>query len=278
MVLVTGASGQLGFDVILELKKQNIDCIGVSSKDLNLTNHQEVEKYIINLNPKIVIHCGAYTAVDNAENEPELCESINTKGTESIAKACKNIDATMIYISTDYIFDGRGTTPFNETSTTNPLGVYGKTKLKGEILVKELLEKYFILRISWVFGLNGNNFVKTMVRLGKEKESLSVVSDQIGSPTYTLDLAKLICHMIKTEKYGIYNVTNDGYCSWADFAKKIMEIKNLNCVVNEIPTSEYKTLATRPLNSRLDKNKLIDNGFSKLPTWEDALVRFLKEF
>ena len=212
--------------------------------------------YISKLKPECVIHCAAYTAVDKAEDEEEICSKVNVYGTENIAKACKKVDAKMIYISTDYVFDGQGDTPFEIDGNIKPLSVYGKTKYEGELKVKEILDKYFIVRISWVFGVNGNNFIKTMLRLGKEKESLNVVCDQIGSPTYTFDLAPLLCDMAETEKYGVYHATNEGFCSWAEFATEIMKKANLKCVINPIPTSEYPTKAVRPFNSRLSKKSL----------------------
>ncbi|AWK50037.1 dTDP-4-dehydrorhamnose reductase [Clostridium beijerinckii] len=276
MILVTGAKGQLGFDVIKELNKRNIKCIGIGREDLDITDITATYEYILKLKPECVIHCAAYTAVDNAEDEKEMCYNVNVLSTENIAKACQRVNAKMIYISTDYVFDGQGDTSFEIDGNINPLSVYGKTKYEGELKVKEILDKYFIVRISWVFGLNGNNFIKTMVKLGKEKESLNVVCDQIGSPTYTFDLAPLLCDIAVSEKYGVYHATNEGFCSWAEFAEEIMRKANLNCVINPIPTREYKTKAVRPLNSRLSKNSLIDNGFKLLPRWEDALDRFLR--
>ncbi|NFA43039.1 dTDP-4-dehydrorhamnose reductase [Clostridium botulinum] len=276
MILVTGANGQLGYDVIKELKKRNIECIGTTRKELDITNYNEVSKYIEELKPECVIHCAAYTAVDKAEDEEEICTKVNVYGTENIAKVCRIINAKMIYISSDYVFDGAGDKPHEIEETPNPLSVYGSSKYNGELKVKSYLKKYFIVRTSWVFGLNGNNFVKTMLKLGKEKESLNVVCDQIGSPTYTEDLAKLLCDMAVSEKYGIYHATNQGFCSWAEFAEEIMRIANLNCKINYISTNEYKTKAIRPLNSRLSKKSLLDSGFNYLPSWKNALNRFKK--
>lgn len=275
MILITGVNGQLGFDVVKELKKRNIDCLGIDRKELDITDNEAVNEYILKLNPECVIHCAAYTAVDNAEDESETCYNVNVLGTENIAKVCREINAKMIYISTDYVFDGQGDLPFEVDGNVKPLSVYGKTKYEGEEKVRRLLDKYFIVRISWVFGLNGNNFIKTMLRLGKEKESLNVVCDQIGSPTYTADLAPLLCDMAKSEKYGIYHATNEGFCSWADFAVEIMKKANLNCSINPITTSEYPTKAIRPLNSRLSKKSLLDGNFNLLPSWKDALERYL---
>lgn len=277
MILVTGVNGQLGFDVVKELNRKNIECLGIDKTELDITDNEAVSQYISKLKPECVIHCAAYTAVDRAEDEEEICSKVNVYGTENIAKACKKIDAKMIYISTDYVFDGQGDTPFETDGNIKPLSVYGKTKYEGELKVKESLDKYFIVRISWVFGSNGNNFIKTMLRLGKEKESLNVVCDQMGSPTYTFDLAPLLCEMAASEKYGIYHATNEGFCSWAEFAEEIMKQANLKCKINPIPTNEYPTKATRPLNSRLSKKSLIDNGFDLFPSWEDALDRYLIE-
>lgn len=277
MILVTGANGQLGFDVVKELNKRNVECLGIGKEQLEITDEKAVNEYIIKLNPECVIHCAAYTAVDKAEEESEICYGVNVCGTENIAKACKKVNAKMIYISTDYIFDGQGKDFFEVGGPINPLSVYGKSKYEGELRVKENLDKYFIVRISWVFGVNGNNFIKTMIRLGKEKESLNVVCDQIGSPTYTADLAPLLCNMATGEKYGVYHATNEGTCSWAEFATMIMKKAELNCKINPIPTSEYKTKARRPLNSRLSKKSLENGDFGLLPRWEDALDRYLTE-
>lgn len=277
MILVTGVNGQLGFDVVKELNRRNIECLGIDKETLDITDSSAVYQYISKLNPECVIHCAAYTAVDKAEDEEEICSKVNVEGTENIAKACKEINAKMIYISTDYVFDGQGDNAFEIDGNIKPLSVYGKTKYEGELKVKEILNKYFVVRISWVFGVNGNNFIKTMIRLGKEKESLNVVCDQIGSPTYTFDLAPLLCDMAESEKYGVYHATNEGFCSWSEFATEIMKKANLNCVINPIPTSEYKTKAVRPLNSKLSKKSLVDAGFNVLPSWQDALDRYLIE-
>lgn len=277
MILVTGVNGQLGFDVVKELKRRNIECLGIDIKDLDITDSNATVEYISNLKPECVIHCAAYTAVDRAEDEVETCTKVNVYGTENIAKACKNVDAKIIYISTDYVFDGQGDEPFEVDGHIEPHSVYGKTKYEGELKVQEILDKYFIVRISWVFGVNGNNFIKTMIKLGKEKEKLNVVCDQIGSPTYTFDLAPLLCDMAVSEKYGVYHATNEGFCSWAEFASEIMKKANLDCKINAIPTSEYPAKAVRPFNSRMSKQSLINNGFTTMPEWKDALHRFLKE-
>lgn len=277
MILVTGVNGQLGFDVIKELNKRDIRCLGIDKDDLDITDSKAVCEYISKLKPECVVHCAAYTAVDKAEDEEEVCHKVNVSGTENIAEACRKIDAKMIYISTDYVFDGQGSEPFETDGNIMPLSVYGKTKYEGELKVKEILEKYFIVRISWVFGENGNNFIKTMLRLGKEKECINVVCDQIGSPTYTFDLATLLCDMAISEKYGVYHATNEGFCSWAEFASEIMKKANLDCKINPITTSEYPTKALRPLNSRLSKNSLKENGFDLLPNWREALDIFLTQ-
>lgn len=276
MILVTGSNGQLGFDVTKELQKRKLEYVGSIRNDFDITSYDEVEGYILNLKPECIIHCAAYTAVDKAEDEKEMCYKINVLGTENIAKACKKVNAKMIYISSDYVFDGSGNMPHQINEEANPLSVYGKSKYQGELKVKEYLDKYFIVRTSWVFGANGNNFVKTMLRLGNERSSINVVSDQIGSPTYTVDLAKLLCDMALSEKYGTYHGTNEGFCSWAQFAEKIMKIANLDCKINYIKTEEYKTKAVRPLNSRLSKENILENGFEMLPCWEYSLNLFLQ--
>ena len=276
-VLVTGVGGQLGYDVIKELEKRNIDCIGVDRAEFDITDFEASHKFITDYMPDAVIHCSAYTAVDKAEDEPELCYLVNAVGTENIAKICKEIDAKMVYISTDYVFDGTKDGYYDVNDIPNPINVYGKTKLAGEKVVQEFLDKYFIVRISWVFGINGNNFVKTMLRLGKERSVLNVVDDQIGSPTYTADLAPLLVDMIHTDKYGIYNATNEGECSWAEFAEEIFKVAGMNVKVNHITTDEYLAKARRPINSRMSK-KCIENVFYKLPYYQKALIRYFEEF
>ena len=275
-ILITGAKGQLGYDVCKELTARNITHKGADVDDFDITDKTAVFAAIESYNPTTVIHCAAYTAVDKAEDEPELCRKINEDGTRNIAEACKQINAKIIYISTDYVFSGHGDHFYKPTDPTDPQSVYGKTKLAGEQAVQAISDKYFIVRISWVFGENGNNFVKTMLKLGKERESLNVVCDQIGSPTYTADLAPLLCDMAESEKYGIYHATNEGTCSWAEFAQEIFRQAGLNTTVNPIPSSEYPTKATRPLNSRLDKS-CINDGFQQLPLWTDALKRFVRQ-
>ena len=274
-ILVTGAKGQLGTDVIDELNKRNIDHKGVDIDDFDITDLNAVMACLQEYRPNTVIHCAAYTAVDKAEDESELCMKINKDGTENIAIACKEIDAEMIYISTDYVFDGAGNVPFETDAQCAPLQVYGKSKLAGEEVVRQHLEKYYIVRISWVFGKTGNNFVKTMLRLAESRDELSVVSDQTGSPTYTPDLALLLCDMAQSKKYGVYHATNEGYCSWAEFAEEIMQQSESPCKVNPITTEEYPTKAPRPKNSKLSKTSLDNVGFSRLPNWKDALNRHL---
>ena len=276
-VLVTGVNGQLGYDVVKALNARNIECRGVDMADFDITDRAAVCNYIKDYAPDAVVHCAAYTAVDRAEDDSETCFKVNVTGSENIALACKEIDAKTLYVSTDYVYGGKGETPFEPTDPTDPKSVYGRTKLGGEEAVRRNLDKYFIVRTSWVFGINGNNFVKTMLRLGAEREMLTVVDDQIGSPTYTPDLARLICDMIVTEKYGIYHGTNENYCSWAEFAAEIMKLGGRKCDIKPIPSSEYPAKAERPLNSRLSKKCLDDAGFERLPTWQNALKRFFEE-
>jgi len=274
-VLVTGAKGQLGYDVVKALANRDVPRKGVDTDDFDITDKDAVFHAITDYAPTVVIHCAAYIAVDRAEDEPERCRKVNENGARYIAEACKSIDATMIYISTDYVFPGHGDHFHNTDDPTSPVSVYGKTKLAGEKAVQETLDKFFIVRTSWVFGENGNNFVKTMLRLSKECESLDVVCDQIGSPTYTADLAPLLCDMAESDKYGVYHATNEGICSWAEFAQAVFMQVGLKTTVVPISTGDYPAKAVRPLNSRLDKCSLEANGFKRLPHWEDALFRYL---
>lgn len=276
-VLVTGVNGQLGYDVVKLLNARNIECKGVDRDDFDITDTAATAEYIKSYAPDAVVHCAAYTAVDRAEDDAEVCYRVNVTGSENIALACKAVDAKMLYVSTDYVYGGSGDKPFEPTDSVNPKSVYGKTKLEGENAVRRILQKYFIVRTSWVFGINGNNFVKTMLRLGAERETVSVVCDQIGSPTYTPDLARLICDLIETENYGIFHGTNENFCSWAEFAAEIMRLGARSCTVKPIPTSEYPAKAERPLNSRLSKKCIDDCGLKRLPTWQDALKRFFVE-
>ena len=276
-VLVTGVGGQLGYDVCKELTRRGVEHRGVDIGDFDITDAAAVSAYIGDYRPDAVIHCSAWTAVDKAEDEPEKVRAVNTDGPRNIAAACKEVGAKMLYISTDYVFPGTGERAYEPDDPTGPLGAYGATKLGGERAVRELLERWFIVRISWVFGVNGNNFVKTMLRLAETRSELNVVRDQIGSPTYTADLAPLLCDMIATEKYGVYHATNEGFCSWAEFAQEIFRLSGKPVTVHPIPTSEYPTRAARPLNSRMSKDKLEQMGFTRLPHWRDALERYLKE-
>ena len=276
-ILVTGYNGQLGYDVVKELNSRSVECRGVDREDFDITDRDETVGYICDYAPDAVIHCAAYTAVDRAEDDEENCRKVNADGTENIAVACEKLRAKMLYVSTDYVYGGDGEAPFETDSPTNPKNVYGVTKLEGEKAVMKYIDKFFIVRTSWVFGINGSNFVKTMLRLGDEKENLSVVCDQVGSPTYTPDLARLICDLIVTEKYGIYHGTNENFCSWAEFAAEIMKLGGKKTVINPVPSSEYPTKAERPHNSRLSKKCLDEAGIKRLPTWQDALKRFLKE-
>ena len=276
-VLVTGANGQLGYDVVKELQKQNIECYGATRQDFDIVDFEATKKFITNYMPDAVIHCAAYTAVDKAEDEQGLCYLVNASATENIAEICKKINAKMLYISTDYVFDGTKDDFYEVDDKPNPITVYGKTKLLGEQAVQKILDKYFIVRISWVFGEHGNNFVKTMLRLGKEYKEISVVADRYGSPTYTADLAPLLVEMIQTEKYGIYHATNEGVCTWAEFAEEIFKIAGIDVKVNHITTAEYPTRAKRPLNSRLSKEKIINNKFIIIRAWEKALREFIEQ-
>ncbi len=276
-VLVTGVGGQLGYDVMHELHKRGIDCCGADRVEFDITDYNATHKFITAYAPDAVIHCSAYTAVDKAEDEPELCRTVNAGGTENIAKVCQEIDAKMLYISTDYVFPGNGEAFYNVDDSTAPQNVYGQTKLEGELAVQKLVQKYFIVRISWVFGINGNNFIKTMLRLAETHKELGVVADQIGSPTYTADLAVLLVDMVQTDKYGTYHATNEGVCSWADFAEKIFATAGVEVKVNRIVSEAYPTKAKRPKNSRLSKAKLVQQGFGLLPSWQNAVERYIRE-
>lgn len=276
-VLVTGVAGQLGYDVTKFLNQHNIECLGTDISEFDITDFAATSAFITDYHPNAIIHCAAYTAVDKAEDNQEFCQAVNVKGTENIARVCNTINAKMIYISTDYVFPGTGVEYYEVDDPIGPLSVYGKTKFGGENAVKAMLDKYFIVRISWVFGKNGNNFVRTMLRLGKECEKINVVCDQIGSPTYTADLAPLLCDMVVSEKYGTYHATNEGVCSWAEFAEEIFKQAEYSTRVNFISTAEYPTRAVRPLNSRMSKRSLNEAGFKRLPSWQDAVGRYLKE-
>ncbi|WDV45737.1 dTDP-4-dehydrorhamnose reductase [Clostridiaceae bacterium M8S5] len=276
-VLVTGYNGQLGYDVIEELKKHNIQCCGSDKKEFDLTDRVACSSFIKDYKPNIIVHCAAYTNVDKAEKERELCHKINVIGTKNIANISQEIGAKLLYISTDYVFDGKGEKPFTVEDIPNPINYYGWTKYLGELEVKEHLDDYFILRVSWLFGTNGHNFINTIIRLAKVNPNIKVVDDQIGSPTYTRDVAVFIRKLIATNKYGTYHVTNEGFCSWYEFAKKIVELSDMETIVYPIKTIDFKTTARRPNNSRLSKTKLETNGLYILPTWQSALKRYLNE-
>lgn len=297
---VTGVAGQLGHDVMNELNKRGHVGVGTDLASeyagiqdssyvttaeyvsLDITNNDEVQRAIEKINPDVIVHCAAWTAVDAAEDDDKKAKvhAINVDGTQNIANAAKKIDAKMVYLSTDYVFDGQGIQPWKpDCKDYKPLNVYGQTKLDGELAVANTLDKYFIVRIAWVFGVNGANFIKTMLKLSKNHDELTVVSDQIGTPTYTYDLARLLVDMTETDKYGYYHATNEGgYISWADFAKEIFKQAGKDVKVTPVTTAEYGvSKAARPFNSRLDKSKLVEKGFEPLPTWQDALSRYLKQ-
>lgn len=275
-VLVTGASGQLGHDVCLELERRAIPFCAPTSQEMDITDREAVLRCMEDTRPDAVIHCAAYTKVDLAEDEPEKCWAVNADGTRNIAEACRKLGSSMLYISTDYVFPGDGDRFYEPTDPVGPTNVYGRSKLTGELAVQSLLDKYFIVRISWVFGKNGNNFVKTMLRLAETRTELNVVCDQIGSPTYTADLAPLLCDMVQTEKYGIYHATNEDICSWAEFAQEIFRLSGKDVAVHLISSSAYPAKAKRPLNSRLSKQCLQNSGFCRLPSWQNALKHYLE--
>ena len=290
-VFVTGVAGQLGYDCVEELKRRGIEAIGSDLNGpglvpLDITNRMEVLDTIKEINPDVIIHCAAWTAVDAAEEEGNRNKvfAINVTGTQNLADAAKTVDAKMVYISTDYVFDGQGTEPWKpDDNNYAPINVYGQSKLEGELAVANTLDKYFIVRIAWVFGRNGKNFIKTMINVGKTHEEVRVVNDQIGTPTYTYDLARLLVDMIQTDKYGYYHATNSeseegGYISWYDFCYEFYRQYGLTTKVIPVTTEEYGlSIAARPFNSRLDKSKLVEAGFEPLPTWQDAVSRYLKE-
>lgn len=299
VIFVTGVNGQLGHDVMNELAKRGYKGIGSDVApaysgmadgsavttmpyiSLDITDKQAVQDVISQVHPDAVIHCAAWTAVDMAEDDDKIAKvrAVNAYGTQYIASACKQIDCKMVYISTDYVFDGQGTTPWQpDCKDYKPLNVYGQTKLEGELAVANTLEKYFIVRIAWVFGQNGKNFIKTMLNVGKTHDTVRVVNDQIGTPTYTFDLARLLVDMIETDKYGYYHATNEGgYISWYDFTREIFRQAGYTTKVIPVTTAEYGlSKAARPFNSRLDKRKLATNGFTPLPDWKDAVRRYLE--
>ncbi len=274
-VLVTGVKGQLGHDVVNELEKRGHTAIGVDIDEMDITDQEAVRRVVTRAAPEAVVHCAAYTAVDAAEDHEELCRLVNARGTEHMVNVCRDLDCKLMYISTDYVFNGQGERPWEPDDEREPLNVYGQTKYEGELAV-ETLEKYFIVRIAWVFGVNGKNFIKTMLNLGKTRDSLTVVDDQIGSPTYTYDLARLLVDMVETEKYGRYHATNEGLCSWYEFACEIFKEAGIQVKVSPVSSDRYPARAKRPMNSRMDKSKLRDMGFEPMPSWQDALRRYLE--
>lgn len=276
-IIVTGVKGQLGYDIVRELKKRNYDdVLGIDVNELDITDSEAVKIFMKKEKPEVIVHCAAYTAVDKAEENEILCNDVNVNGTKYLVDAAKSHDAKFVYISTDYVFSGDKEGMYDISDTPNPKSVYGRTKYLGEMETLNF-SKHFIIRISWVFGKNGNNFIKTMLRLGNEKDELNVVSDQIGSPTYTYDLSRLIVDMIETEKYGIYHATNEGICSWYEFASEIFKQASINIDLKPIKTFQYPTKAKRPMNSSMSKQSLVDNGFKLLEPWQDAVKRYLKE-
>ena len=276
-VLVTGVTGQLGFDVMRKLESRGIPARGCGRAEFSLTDPAGMRKYIEEYAPDAVVHCAAYTAVDKAEDEPGLAMEVNAEGTRSLAEICRDIGAKMLYISTDYVFPGDGEEFYAPDAPKSPRNVYGRSKLAGEEAVQEILTRYFILRISWVFGIHGRNFIRTMLHLGESRKELNVVGDQVGSPTYTRDLASLLVEMVESEAYGVYHATNEGICSWAEFAQEIFRQAGCDVKVTPVPSSAYPTKAVRPKNSRMSKACLDAAGFHRLPDWKDALGRYLRE-
>ena len=274
-VLVTGAKGQLGRDLMNELERQGLEGIGVDVEEMDITDPEKCRSVIGRAGADAVIHCAAYTAVDAAEDQAELCRRINGEGTRNVAEACRDAGVKLMYISTDYVFDGQGTRPWEPDDERAPLNVYGQTKYEGELAIEELLDRYYIIRIAWVFGAAGKNFIKTMLRLGKEKGAVSVVDDQVGSPTYTYDLARLLVDMVQTEHYGRYHATNEGECSWYEFACEIFRQAGLKVQVTPVSSEAFAARSKRAANSRMSKEKLTEKGFVRLPDWQDALRRFL---
>lgn len=275
--MITGVNGQLGHDVMMQLKEMDFDVIAPIRDEFNLTDKNQVENYIIKEKPDVIIHCAAYTAVDKAEDEKDLCYSVNVEGTRAVVEAAKKINAKVVYISTDYVFDGLGQEPHSEEKETNPVNYYGYTKEQGEKIIRDLIDKHFVVRTSWVYGLNGNNFVRTMIKLAGSRNEINVVSDQIGAPTYTKDLAEFIVKLVQTNNYGTYHGVNEGYCSWYEFAKSIFVKTGIEMNVNPISTEDYPTRAKRPLNSRLSKENTTKAVLDRMPHWEDALTRFIEE-
>lgn len=278
-VLVTGVRGQLGHDVMNELAKRGYQGVGVDVEEMDITDAEAVRRVMEEVRPDKMVHCAAWTAVDAAEDQIELCRKVNVEGTENIARMCGQLDIPMIYLSTDYVFDGEGTRPWEpDDPVVKPLNVYGQTKYEGELAVEKYTDKYYIVRIAWVFGVNGKNFIRTMLNLGKTHDTLTVVDDQTGTPTYTYDLAVLLVDMLEKEEYGKYHATNEGgYITWCEFAKEIFRQAGMDVQVNPVTSDQYPAKAKRPSNSRMEKKKLTEHGFQRLPDWQDALARYLKE-
>ena len=277
--LVTGYGGQLGYDIVRKLKIRNVsdsDIFPVDIKEMDITDRDSVMNKVKEINPDVIFHNAAWTNVDGAEDTAELCEKVNYLGTKNMVDAASEVGAKIVYISTDYVFDGTKDGVYEINDSVNPLSVYGKTKYMGEEAVRSY-PNHFIVRISWVFGINGKNFIRTMLKLSETRNELNVVADQVGSPTYTVDLAKLLVDMVATEKYGTYHANNEGFCSWAEFAKYIFDSSNINMAVHPIPTSDYPQKATRPRNSKLSKKSLDENGFDRLPSWQSAVDRYKEE-
>lgn len=275
-VLVTGAKGQLGHDIVNELMRRDHEAVGVDIEEMDITDAKAVKKVIEEAGVESVVHCAAYTAVDAAEDHEELCRRINAGGTANIARVCGELGLKMIYISTDYVFDGEGERPWEPDDERKPLNVYGKTKYEGELAVEKYVEKFYIVRIAWVFGVNGKNFVKTMLNLGRTQNQINVVNDQFGSPTYTFDLARLLVDMVETDKYGRYHATNEGICTWYEFAREIFRQADIDVTVIPVLSEQLPNKARRPHNSRMNKDKLDANDFVRLPAWQDALGRYLQ--
>ncbi|WP_413307076.1 dTDP-4-dehydrorhamnose reductase [Bacillus sp. 1P10SD] len=276
-VVVTGAAGQLGQDVVLELARRNHEAIGTDRQKLDITNEADVFSFISEVKPDIIIHCAAYTNVDAAEENEEIAYQINASGAAYLARASQRVGAKMLYVSTDYVFDGTATEPYEVDEQTKPLGAYGRTKLAGEELLQKHLKEYFIVRTAWVFGAHGNNFVKTMLRLGEERDEVGVVHDQVGSPTYTVDLARFMVELMETDKYGIYHATNTGVCSWYEFAVEIFKQAGLNVTVKPLTSDQFPRPAKRPQYSVLSKKKIVENGLTPLRNWKEALSAYLNE-
>lgn len=277
LVLVTGVNGQLGFDVVKELTAKGHKAVGVDREELDITVESAVSSFVAELKPDAIVHCAAYTNVDGAETDQEGAYKVNVSGTKFLAEAANQVNAKMVYVSTDYVFNGNGTEPYEVDHPTSPLGVYGETKLAGEQILQSTLSKYFIVRTAWVYGINGHNFVKTMLRLGSERNEIGVVYDQVGSPTYTVDLAKFLVELIETDKYGVYHASNAGVCSWHEFAVEIFKQAEMDVKVNPLTSEEFPSKAVRPKYSLLSKKKLVEEGFTPLRDWKEALSAYLNE-